>query len=536
MRYKKSIYNLPVNPPKGLKKWMLDQELLDAGVIVYKMEYHQDEHGRNTRDVRCTCSSCGTGFYSEYQPLYNTYTRAYGWYCKADGCAVYDGEHCTCPICGAAVKTQYIGKYRGDVLYLQETGAITVEKVNNRIAVIWWRAEQILRNGCISYNIYPWEAYVFDGKRCVKNVAYITYGYFNTQCYTGEWLERSKCNDTIGGIAKEYIYPFSPEIFDGTDLENAKFDIYYNKNEEFLYPVSYLRLYQRHNTVENLVMSGCINIIDDILNGGYGLVASLRKSDKLINWKARKPAAMLGLTKPEFKKFKTRNLREISFYLKFKDYGVTFDNMDKLTGRYYSGHLENIADEFKENIPRACRYIEKQRKKYGDIVSLSDLIDYWRMVEPADRLGDMNVRYPQNLEHAHNELIRLKKWKEDSELIEKFAKRYKELSVYSYSNDKLMIRPCHDESELIAEGKILEHCVASYAKKHASGKTSIFFVRHTDAPDEPFYTLEWRNNKIIQDHGYKNRLQTDEIKRFEKEWLEYVEGVMENGKRYSKAS
>ena len=167
---------------------------------------------------------------------------------------------------------------------------------------------------------------------------------------------------------------------------------------------------------------------------------------------------------------------------------------------------------------------------------MSDLIDYWRMVEPADRLRNTNVRYPQNLEHAHNELIRLKKWKEDQELIEKFAKRYEELSVYSYSNDKLMIRPCHDESELIAEGKILEHCVASYAKDHASGKTSIFFVRHTDAPDEPFYTLEWRNNKIIQDHGYKNRLQTDEIKRFEKEWLEYVEGVMENGKRYSKAS
>ena len=536
MRYKKSRYDLPIKPPEGLKKWMFEQKLLDAGVIVYKMEYHQDEHGRNTRDVRCTCSSCGTSFYAEYHPSYNPNTCGYGWYSKTDGRVVNDGEHCICPACGAAVTAKYIGRHRGDVLYLRILDTITVERVNNRIAIIRWRAEQIFRNGCISYDIYPWEAYVFDGKRCVKNVAYITYGYFNRQCYAGEWFERSKCNDTIGRIVKDNIYPFEPEIFYGTVLENAKFDIYYNKNKTYLYPVSYLRLYQRHNTVENLVMHGCIDITNDILNGGYGEVASLRNSDKLINWKARKPAAMLGLTKPEFKILKNKRLREISFYSKCKDYGVTLDNIDKLKERYYSGYLEEIAVEFKENIPRACRYVEKQRKKYGKIVDLSDLIDYWRMVEPADRLRNTNVRYPQNLEHAHNELIRLKKWKEDKKLIEKFAKRYEELSVYSYSNDKLMIRPCHDESELIAEGKILEHCVASYAKSHASGKTSIFFIRHTDAPDEPFYTLEWKDNKIIQDHGHKNKLQTEEIKEFENEWLEYVKGVMENGTRYSKAS
>ncbi len=54
-----------------------------------------------------------------------------------------------------------------------------------------------------------------------------------------------------------------------------------------------------------------------------------------------------------------------------------------------------------------------------------------------------------------------------------------------------MIRPCADENELIAEGKALHHCVANYAQDHAEGKTAIFFIRKTSAPDEPFYTLEF---------------------------------------------
>ena len=99
-----------------------------------------------------------------------------------------------------------------------------------------------------------------------------------------------------------------------------------------------------------------------------------------------------------------------------------------------------------------------------------------------------------------------------------------------------MIRPCRDEAELINEGKTLKHCVASYAKRHASGTTSIFFIRHIDRPDKPYYTLEWTGRVIVQDHGYKNRLQTDEIKEFEKEWLEFVKGVNENGQRTRKAS
>ena len=44
--------------------------------------------------------------------------------------------------------------------------------------------------------------------------------------------------------------------------------------------------------------------------------------------------------------------------------------------------------------------------------------------------------------------------------------------------------------EIIDEGKNLHHCVAGYAKRVAAEETVILFVRQTDAPDTPYYTLE----------------------------------------------
>lgn len=534
MKNKKSRYDLPIEPPEGLLEWMKEHKRLDAEIIAYKMTYYEDMLGKRRRGIQCTCTSCEESYFADHMPPARQ-GEVYGWYNAAQDCVVYDGQPCCCPLCGESGTAMYIGKRRADVLNLSTNGAVTIERVNGHIAVIWWKAEQLLCGEKISYTVYPWEAYVFDGKKCVKNAAYVTYGFFNTQSYAGEWFERARCIDTLGHIDVECIYPFDARIFAETELENAKYEIYL-KDNPYVYPVSYLRLYQRHETVENLVMSGSSQIVDDILRpDGMHYVASLKDSDEMINWKARKPAAMLGLTKPEYKALRGRGLHDINFYTTTKEFGITVKNMDRIRKRHSEWYINMLITEFGENIVRADRYITKQRKKYKNRVTLYELMDYWRMVEPADNLKNMKVRYPQNLIHEHDELVRLKKWKEDMAMRKQFEQRYEELSAYSYQNDKLLIRPCKDEAELINEGKTLKHCVASYAKRHASGRTSIFFIRHIDKPDEPYYTLEWTGYGINQDHGYKNRLQTDEIKELENEWLEYVKGVS-NGKLRSKAS
>ena len=84
---------------------------------------------------------------------------------------------------------------------------------------------------------------------------------------------------------------------------------------------------------------------------------------------------------------------------------------------------------------------------------------------------------------------------------------------------------------MINEGKVLDHCVAQYARDHAKALTSIFFVRRLDEKDKPYYTLEWKDGEINQNHGYKNKKQTEEILAFEREWLKHVAAVdAEKGK------
>lgn len=68
--------------------------------------------------------------------------------------------------------------------------------------------------------------------------------------------------------------------------------------------------------------------------------------------------------------------------------------------------------------------------------------------------------------------------------------------------------------EIRAEGSYLHHCVGGYVEKVAKGETSIFFVRKADSPDVPYFTLEWKNNDIVQCRGLHNCGMPPEVKAF----------------------
>ena len=134
---------------------------------------------------------------------------------------------------------------------------------------------------------------------------------------------------------------------------------------------------------------------------------------------------------------------------------------------------------------------------------------------------------------AHDDMVMCMKEKENKELNEKFSLRLEDLRRFEFRDDSLnlMIRPVASHAELIKEGSILHHCVATYAKMHASGKTTIFFIRKTDDPERPFFTLEFKNGQVMQNRGDHNCERTPEVTKFEDEWMEYVKGVMKNEKR-----
>jgi hypothetical protein len=129
-------------------------------------------------------------------------------------------------------------------------------------------------------------------------------------------------------------------------------------------------------------------------------------------------------------------------------------------------------------------------------------------------LKNERILFPKNLYDAHQRTIKLIKMREDKELDKKIMARFKDIQKrFSFEYQGLMVRPINSHKELIAEGKHLQHCVASYAKSLAEGKTTILVIRKINRPNTPYYTMEIWNDQIIQVRGLKNCNPNEEVKK-----------------------
>lgn len=153
------------------------------------------------------------------------------------------------------------------------------------------------------------------------------------------------------------------------------------------------------------------------------------------------------------------------------------------------------------------------------------------------------MRWPRDLTASHNRQILERQTLRDKEEAERkaqekaaramlFTKRAAELEWLSFEESGLLIRPCLHEDELIEEGRQLHHCVASYAKRYAEGQTAILFIRRTEEPDEPFFTLEFDEERMVvsQNRGKRNCGRTPEVEEFEKAWLDHVRKIKAKGR------
>lgn len=100
------------------------------------------------------------------------------------------------------------------------------------------------------------------------------------------------------------------------------------------------------------------------------------------------------------------------------------------------------------------------------------------------------------------------------------------LDRYSYSSGKMLIYPASCLEDLLKESDQLHHCVKTYAQEIADGKTAIFFIRNTVDPLQSFFTLELDEETLAvrQNRGRYNCERTDEVRKFEQEWLGWLHG------------
>lgn len=148
-------------------------------------------------------------------------------------------------------------------------------------------------------------------------------------------------------------------------------------------------------------------------------------------------------------------------------------------------------------------YLKKQQKicgrKLGDVFAMYR--DYLGMAEQNKCRMDLEqVQKPKDLKAAHDHQIKLSKQEEISRQAKELKKKYKNLeknipclSKYEYKDSKFMIVAPKRVEDIVAESHILGLCIHTcdfYFERINTKESFILFLRKTDHPDNPWYTLE----------------------------------------------
>ena len=536
---------LPQEPPEGLIPWLQGQGKLREHVIWYKAAWVCDPlTGQRKRMAELRCSACGETMYAERIPNPG---HTFGYFDPGSGHPVSDGNHVRCPMCGCEAEARHIGRGRGGKQG-KSYWPLTITRIGDKLALVGWCVGKYIScEGRESISCQQYEAYVVEEHKVVRLMGYLK--CLSAISFFGHWEQRKICLDNWGEA--DLIYPWDPEILMGSTAENSKLDLYMKAAEE-PYPVTYLRLWQRHRNLENLVVQGCGALVGEMIRAesyrySYERAKGIPKLPEVC-WKERRPARMLGLTGEEFRFCREMHwtTEELQFYHLCREKGVRLRLPEDLEScrRAKIHWCRRIVEEEKAPLMRAVRYLKRQRAldKRADG---SILEDYWRIArgEGYD-LTDEHVRFPKNLMRAHDRVAEEQRVREEArrakDLAEKnhrlrdaFAARLNVLAPLAWNHEGILIRPCAAPEELDTEGKTLHHCVATYKEKHAGGNTAIFFLRQAAEPDKPWYTLELKLDDftVIQNRGKCNCNRTKAVEAFEAAWLEHIRPMRQQKKK-----
>lgn len=572
--YEEYLKLLPLEPPQEVYKWIEEQKLIDTKkYLVYRPGKVINPLTGDAEDiVRCNCLACGSDFTAARMETaavcchagYAAAPAHPGWYNPYTQKEVYAYNNTKCPECHKKVYV-YSSYNMHNGQHLDGTSVMTVENKENCLVLTEWRiSAYVNKHGNLRYDSYAKNGYIADGKRVIR-AARTSYGkWCKYKIKNNTWAILSRYDDVTGDMAG-CIYPFEEDVLKGTCAENSKLDLYVKSKAKAkaIYPVSYLKLYLKHKNVENLVMQGMSEYVSALItkatneanNNIYYTHGKTSVNIQGVDWKQSKPYKMLGLdNKLELETICKKKISPsaVEWYARYKN-KIQLNELEFLQ-KYVKKHYNQntvfanpaMAELFdqKRNPMKAIKYLLKQNNRKDRMeFDVRYLHDYWEMAKELKyNMKDTAIKYPRSLKTAHDNAAAAQKAKENAELDLKIAKRYEQLKKYCYEADGLEIHPAKSSAELVKEGAELSHCVGTYTKRHAEGNTAIFFIRHSDAPDVSYFTLELDEKTLTvrQNRGNHNCARTEEVTEFEEKWLKFIMKVnreeKKNGKRNSKTA
>lgn len=469
------------------------------------------------------------------------FREAYRWqdgyfnvtYCPHCGETTYDLTK-TCEYCGstfynlkdvATMKNRYAER-SSRTLQMYKHGEIVYVVVYELDKTITFKKNgRLLRDGFTATETeecFPLECYVFaPGGKIHTFYSWSGYGSYR------EFFKGKRWN--YGGNDIFYnnteFEPLSEEELQGTVLANLHYNEYRKLPRRKTVEVDtlkYIEFFHKYPVAENLLMNGFGKLLRSCMyNPGL--------ARKTLHLKQPRLYKMLDLNKDEQQRAKEEgwSLYELQAYKIFRDRGkiLSYDllkRIGQMDESYYAEKVAKYADMY-----NVALYLAKQNKKYGIPKTLGYWYDYITAAESIEYdVTDKAVLFPPDVEKAHDRAVLMKKNIANRKYVNGFKNLSEAYAPYSFEKDGICIRIAHTEEELINEGKILCHCVGGYGQSHINGG-SIFFVRQSDKPDKPWYTLQvnLREGREIQLHGYHNDRDMpipQEVHDFVRYWLENV--------------
>ena len=514
----------PDELPKGLVEFVRTVTIPSDRTLIYKKG-----------NVRGTCFACRKKVY-------------------ATGKRFIQGSVVKCPNCGAKVDSYLEGSDRYKANYVQDVITIQKGKDGSTLFLRQWHLcrDMSARWADIPAQLEEIARYGIRGDHAAKWQIEKKNWYMNCCRYRLKSWERVRnVTEVYDGTYQFFLPPEWKQILQGTSLvycdlggyiierDLARREADYRGN-----PVRFLIDWARYPAVEKLWKAGYTGIIHDRVCGNW------RCKKGKINWKAKtiQDATHLPLRLLRIREAKNWDAGTIAKMLDLyrmaqekiiqereavELFGadVEIDNVRAAIGHAtvhkIVKYIEKLIEE--EVTKKDAEQAEAKRKNmpyYRDrITSPETYRDY---LQDCTQLGldldDREVLFPADLETAHQRTIEQVRYQKNKKAAEKFEKQVKKIQSMTWEQDGLLIRPARTPGELTKEGKALHHCVGGYADRMAKGETAILLIRKVDAPDIPYYTLEYRNGQVIQCRTSHNATYTADaaVKGFVDAWVGHL--------------
>lgn len=308
----------------------------------------------------------------------------------------------------------------------------------------------------------------------------------------------------------------------GTAWQYCQIDAFYKGFQHTIEAASYLSAYRNIPSIEFLVKLGLFWLAAAVVYG--------RNPGKIIDLKGRnlrevlriEPADLPCLQRPGAGIFDLRllQLQRASGHLPNADFSE-FLHRSNVT------EVERLERALRYATPhKVMRYFQQQFSNMkpgrwrGNNGIVADYDDYLGFCERLryDMKNEF-VLFPKNLDEAHDQAQMLIKQEDAAQYDPLIASAQEKLKRrYQFKSGGLVVLPPTSAREIVIEGQKLHHCVGGYAASMANKNCTILFIRREKREQKPFYTVEVKDDRIVQVRGFDNCGPTPEVTAFLNAW------------------